>query len=642
MYRTPVRPSKKRDQRAITVDSAEEEEEEDAPYYDPRTSLEQFEEDDIGLEALSERVEKELAKEKERKWRYLANEDTPSPPSPPSSPYVPLYGGTKYKAKQPEQLGKTNNRNVAKGLTISDYRKMHRTPVRPRVPLRTDATPEKDKASPPRSQNARKEPEAPMGRSSEEVLVTSSPERTTQPYQAEVHPHGRWEDAPAKEAEAPQKVQGAVKRRQRRTMLEEGPPKDVSFAEGPRCCFGGRGADATLFCCRCAHKRRASPLTCLAICFLVLTYNLLGGFLFLAIEGSAATEETAVAASKPNLSQAHSGGMDLRSKTVERLWSITEDLNILYKENWTKLAAKELMDFQKVLIKTMRGGAALESRLSFDSEGNYRWTFSSSFLYALTLITTIGHGNVTPKSSVGKLVAVVYACVGIPIIMLYLSTIGEALARNFRVLYSKMCPTRLKGDSFHSKAECLRRYPLVGPESDEKRDKYSDENPRRTPFQAALNLDNFGGGYHWTCRDHTRVPILLSLLLIVLYIALGTFMFHTTEKWNFVDGCYFSFSSLATIGFGELRPGLHASTISAKAEDLAVGMCCIYILVGIVVIAMCFNLIQEDMSGVVRGFAAVCAARDWASPDYWQPRDGEDDGWRDVGPNQEITQLRTS
>lgn len=161
------------------------------------------------------------------------------------------------------------------------------------------------------------------------------------------------------------------------------------LGEEARCCWPQRAApDAQAWCCRCAHKRRASPLTCLAICFLVLTYNLLGGFLFLALEGSVSTDETAVAASKPNLSQ--SQGNELRSRTVERLWSITEDLNILYKENWTKLAAKELMDFQRVLLKSMRGGAIFEARLNVNHEADYRWTFSGSFLYALTLITTIG------------------------------------------------------------------------------------------------------------------------------------------------------------------------------------------------------------------------------------------------------------
>lgn len=212
----------------------------------------------------------------------------------------------------------------------------------------------------------------------------------------------------------------------------------------------------------------------------------------------------------------------------------------------------------------------------------------------------------------GKAVAVAYACVGIPIIMLYLSTIGEALARRARALYSRLRPASHATLHRHARADCLGRYPA--PPADFKQfsdcdKRYKLDRHKRTPFQAALNLDSFNSGYHWTCRDHTRVPVLLSLLLIVLYIALGTFVFHTTERWNVVDGCYFSFASLATIGFGELRPGLYASTISAKAEDIAVGVCCIYILVGIVVIAMCFNLIQEEISGMLRGWGARGAKR---------------------------------
>lgn len=218
-----------------------------------------------------------------------------------------------------------------------------------------------------------------------------------------------------------------------------------------------------------------------------------------------------------------------------------------------------------------------------------------------------GHGNVTPRSSVGKMVAIAYACVGIPIIMLYLSTIGDALARNFRALYSRMCPTSLKTSDFHTRTDCLTRYSL--PQCKRFQEKPDDvyEKEKRTPFQAALNLDNINSGYHWTCRDHTRVPILLSCLLIVLYIGLGTIVFHKTEKWSIIDGCYFSFSSLATIGLGDLRPGSYGSSVSAKAEDIAIGISCLYILVGIVVIAMCFNLIQEDLGTALRRFTILCA-----------------------------------
>lgn len=156
-----------------------------------------------------------------------------------------------------------------------------------------------------------------------------------------------------------------------------------------KCCFY-RPTNQTS-CCKCLSNKKSSPLSCLLICFVVLTYNVLGGFLFLALEGNIFPVESAVAASKPNLSSgiSQSLGMnyELRSKTVEKLWSITEDLNILYKENWTKLAAKELMEFQRVLLSGGRGGAV--GPRGGEGDG-HRWTFSTSFLYALTLITTIG------------------------------------------------------------------------------------------------------------------------------------------------------------------------------------------------------------------------------------------------------------
>ncbi|EDX17255.1 GD16192 [Drosophila simulans] len=41
-------------------------------------------------------------------------------------------------------------------------------------------------------------------------------------------------------------------------------------------------------------------------------------------------------------------------KTVDRLWSITEDLNILYKENWTRLAAQEVQLFQVSIPETQQ------------------------------------------------------------------------------------------------------------------------------------------------------------------------------------------------------------------------------------------------------------------------------------------------
>jgi len=86
---------------------------------------------------------------------------------------------------------------------------------------------------------------------------------------------------------------------------------------------------------------------------------------------------------------------EMRLRTVERLWSITEDLNILYKDNWTRLATHEVIKFQDSLVHSLKGagpnyrGTSGSLALS-GPHANHRWTFSSSFLYSLTLITTIG------------------------------------------------------------------------------------------------------------------------------------------------------------------------------------------------------------------------------------------------------------
>ena len=41
---------------------------------------------------------------------------------------------------------------------------------------------------------------------------------------------------------------------------------------------------------------------------------------------------------------------ELRARTVNKLWKITEELNILYRENWTVLADREMMKFQNELL----------------------------------------------------------------------------------------------------------------------------------------------------------------------------------------------------------------------------------------------------------------------------------------------------
>lgn len=175
--------------------------------------------------------------------------------------------------------------------------------------------------------------------------------------------------------------------------------------------------DITTTCCLCVKTKRGKKKTLIAGCvtnlgifILLLAYTLLGAFIFLAIEGSAAkihqktlattsyqaNDSPKVPISKINGSITQASA-ELRSQTVESIWEITVSLNILYKENWTRLAAQEIARFQEKLVARVAadvsaqyGGArALESAPALVVD-DYEWNFAKAFLYSLTVLTTIG------------------------------------------------------------------------------------------------------------------------------------------------------------------------------------------------------------------------------------------------------------
>lgn len=164
-----------------------------------------------------------------------------------------------------------------------------------------------------------------------------------------------------------------------------------------KCCYEHKDLypkESFLCCCySCPGRSSASILATVGVCCLVLGYTILGAFVFMALEGGY-FHETAVAASKTNPRRDTNIVDELRSQTVDRLWSITENLNILYRENWTRLAADEVFEFQQALFRALRGTSSAYVSSSggtlFYSHNTHRWSFSSSFLYSLTLITTIG------------------------------------------------------------------------------------------------------------------------------------------------------------------------------------------------------------------------------------------------------------
>ena len=103
--------------------------------------------------------------------------------------------------------------------------------------------------------------------------------------------------------------------------------------------------------------------------------------------------------------------------------------------------------------------------------------------------------------------------------------------------------------------------------------------------------------------SHVRVPVWVTLLIMTCYILGGAVMFTVWEEdWDFLEGSYFCFITLSTIGFGDFVPG---TSIGPIAEEKWI-MCCLYLLLGMAMQAMCFHLMQEEVRASFRRLAARC------------------------------------
>jgi len=88
------------------------------------------------------------------------------------------------------------------------------------------------------------------------------------------------------------------------------------------------------------------------------------------------------------------------------------------------------------------------------------------------------------------------------------------------------------------------------------------------------------------------VPITICLIIIAGYIFAGAVLFTLWEDWDYLTGSYFCFITLSTIGFGDIVPGTDMDKW-ASSEKLV--LCALWLAFGLSLLAMCFNLMQEEV-----------------------------------------------
>uniref|UniRef100_A0A674CK11 Potassium two pore domain channel subfamily K member 4 n=1 Tax=Salmo trutta TaxID=8032 RepID=A0A674CK11_SALTR len=154
------------------------------------------------------------------------------------------------------------------------------------------------------------------------------------------------------------------------------------------------------------------------------------------------------------------------------------------------------------VVKAVEAGLDVKhSSTNFTS----RWDLASAFFFCGTIITTIGFGNLSPRTKWGQLFCVCYALVGIPMFGFLLAGVGDHMGTGLRKAVWKM------------ETLFLRRV-----------------SPTYVRIMSAV----------------------LSILIgCLIFLAVPTLVFKEVEDWSFLEALYFVVITLTTVGFGDYVAG---------------------------------------------------------------------------------------
>ncbi|CAG5127536.1 unnamed protein product, partial [Candidula unifasciata] len=173
-----------------------------------------------------------------------------------------------------------------------------------------------------------------------------------------------------------------------------------------------------------------------------------------------------------------------------------------------------------------------------------RWDFSGAFGFVVSVVTTIGFGNMSPFTMEGKAVCVLYALFGIPLTLLVLGGLGETMLKFIKRI--KKC-----------------RNPMC----------------HHTPkVNRTLN-----------------VFYITSLGVIIIFVAPAA-MFTYVEQWHFMESVYFCFTTLSTIGFGDYVIGIHETRLTnIYAHEFYEVIAYVWILLGLAYLSLVYRYITDSM-----------------------------------------------
>ncbi|XP_068071641.1 potassium channel subfamily K member 2b isoform X1 [Danio rerio] len=195
-------------------------------------------------------------------------------------------------------------------------------------------------------------------------------------------------------------------------------------------------------------------------------------------------------------------------KELEQPYETLQKLNILmekleFLEQHPCVNSSDLENLVKQVVSALRAGVNPSGNSSNQSS---LWDLSNSFFFSGTVITTIGFGNISPHTEVGRIFCIIYALLGIPLFGFLLAGVGDQLGTIFGKAIAKV--------------------------------------------EGMIDKWNV---------SQTKIRVISTLLFILfgclLFVTLPAVIFKHIEGWSALESIYFVVITLTTIGFGDFVAG---------------------------------------------------------------------------------------